>query len=141
MEKMEVSTPHVVPPWWTGPKTFIEESVEKAQARHRYGIGNKPNVIYIYTDGSGINGHVGAAAVCTTTSQSRSAYMGDDTVSTVYAGELQGISLALQIAQEDRSQGNIRKKILIYSDNQAAIRSVARPRGKSGSYLLQDITQ
>ncbi|KAH8656313.1 hypothetical protein BGZ61DRAFT_282297, partial [Ilyonectria robusta] len=68
-------------------------------------------------------------------------YMGDDTVSTVYAGELQGISLALQIAQGDRGQGNIRKKILIYTDNQAAIRSVARPRGKSGSYLLQDITQ
>lgn len=67
--------------------------------------------------------------------------MGDDHVSTAYAGELQGISLALQIAQEDRNRGSIREKVLIYTDNQAAVRSVARPRGESGSYLLQDITR
>ena len=138
---LEVITPHVVPPWWTSPKTFIEESAEKAQKRHQYSIDNEPNAIHIYTDGSGINGHVGAAAVCTTTSQTKSAYMGDDAVSTVYAGELQGISLALQIAQEDRNQGNTRNKVLIYTDNQAAVRSVARPRGKSGAYLLQNITR
>ncbi|KID87351.1 Ribonuclease H-like protein, partial [Metarhizium majus ARSEF 297] len=117
------------------------QSAEKAQERHQYNIDNEPSAIHIYTDGSGINGHVGAAAVCTTTSQTKSAYMGDDAVSTVYAGELQGISLALQIAQEDRDRGNIRNKVLIYTDNQAAIRSVARPRGKAGSYLLQNITR
>ncbi|KJK73496.1 hypothetical protein H634G_11258 [Metarhizium anisopliae BRIP 53293] len=122
IKRLEVITPHVVPPWWTSPKTFIEESAEKAQERHQYSIDNEPSAIHIYTDGSGINGHVGAAAVCTTTSQIKSAYMGDDAVSTVYAGELQGISLALQIAQEDRNRGNIRNKVLIYTDNQAAIR-------------------
>ncbi|KJK76179.1 hypothetical protein H634G_08585 [Metarhizium anisopliae BRIP 53293] len=127
IKRLEVITPHFVPPWWTSPKTFIEESAEKAQERHQYSIDNEPSAIHIYTDGSGINGHVGAAAVCTTTSQIKSAYMGDDAVSTVYAGELQGISLALQIAQEDRNRGNIRNKVLIYTDNQAAIRSVARP--------------
>ncbi|KAK9443888.1 uncharacterized protein VB005_02413 [Metarhizium brunneum] len=141
IKRLEVITPHVVPPWWTSPKTFIEESAEKAQERHQYSIDNEPSAIHIYTDGSGINGHVGAAAVCTTTSQIKSAYMGDDAVSTVYAGELQGISLALQIAQEDRNRGNIRNKVLIYTDNQAAIRSVAMPRGKSGSYLLHNITR
>jgi len=141
LEKMEAITPHVVPPWWTGPETFIEESVEKAQARHQYSTSNEPDTLHIYTDGSGINGHIGAAAVCTTINQTKNAYMGDDSVSTVYAGELQGISLALQLAREDRDRGNARKKVLIYTDNQAAIRSVARPRGKSGSYLLQDITQ
>ncbi|KAJ3453598.1 hypothetical protein MRS44_017845 [Fusarium solani] len=141
LEKMEAITPHVVPPWWTGPETFIEESVEKAQARHQYSTSNEPDALHIYTDGSGINGHIGAAAVCTTINQTKNAYMGDDSVSTVYAGELQGISLALQLAREDRDRGNARKKVLIYTDNQAAIRSVARPRGESGSYLLQDITQ
>jgi hypothetical protein len=43
--------------------------------------------------------------------------MGDDTVSTVYAGELQGIILAIQMAQEDRDRGNRRAKALIYTDN------------------------
>ncbi|KAK1991873.1 hypothetical protein LX36DRAFT_539768, partial [Colletotrichum falcatum] len=60
--------------------------------------------------------------------------------STVYAGELQGIILALEIAGEDRQKGNNRSKVLIYTDNQAAIRSSARPKGKSGSYLLRTIT-
>jgi hypothetical protein len=45
--------------------------------------------------------------------------MGDDTASTVYAGELQGISLALQTAQEDRANGRERGKIFMYTDNQA----------------------
>ncbi|RKK06295.1 hypothetical protein BFJ66_g18528, partial [Fusarium oxysporum f. sp. cepae] len=91
-------------------------------------IQDEPDAIHIYTDGSGIGGHIGAAAVCTTTQETKSAYMGDDTTSTVYAGELQGISLALQIAQEDRSRGNSRSKVLIYTDNQAAIRSTAKPK-------------
>jgi ribonuclease HI len=141
LEQIEVIPPHVVPPWWTGPRTFIEENAEKAQARHQYNTVNELNALHIYTDGSAINGHVGAAAVCTTIDKTRSAYMGKDTTSTVYAAELQGISLALQIAQENRNRGNIGKKILIYTDNQAAIRSVARPRGQSGAYILQIITQ
>ncbi|KAK2039053.1 hypothetical protein LZ31DRAFT_441252, partial [Colletotrichum somersetense] len=63
-------------------------------------------------------------------------YMGSDAISTVYARELQGIILALEIAKEDRQRGNNRSKVLIYTDNQAAIRSSAKPKGKSGSYLL-----
>jgi ribonuclease HI len=137
LERLEVITPHVVPPWWTGPSTYIEERAEKAEARHQCSIRSEPDAIHIYTDGSGINGHISAAAVCTTTHQTKSAYMGE-TVSTVYAGELQGIVLALQIAQEDRDRGN---KVLVYTDNQAAVRSAAKPRGTSGAYLLQVIAQ
>ncbi|EEY23737.1 conserved hypothetical protein [Verticillium alfalfae VaMs.102] len=92
-------------------------------------------------DGSGINGRIGAAAVCTTTSETTSVDMGADTTSTVYAGELQGIILALWMALADRAKGNIRSKILIYTDNQAAIRSSAKPKGKSGACLLKDIAQ
>jgi ribonuclease HI len=67
--------------------------------------------------------------------------MGADTTSTVYAGELQGIILALRMAAADRAKGNNRSKLLIYTDNQAAIRSSAKPKGKSGAYLLSDIAQ
>jgi hypothetical protein len=49
--------------------------------------------------------------------------------------------MALQIAQEDQDRGNSRTKVLIYTDNQAAIRSAAKPRGTSGAYLLQTITR
>jgi hypothetical protein len=48
--------------------------------------------------------------------------MGSDTLSTVYAAELQSIiSLALQIAQEYVDESGERRQIAIYTDNQAAI--------------------
>ncbi|EXK26220.1 hypothetical protein FOMG_17190 [Fusarium oxysporum f. sp. melonis 26406] len=62
--------------------------------------------------------------------------MGGEMTSTLYTGELQGISLVLQVAQEDRRKGNRRSKLPIYTDNQAAIRSTAKPKGKFGAYLL-----
>ncbi|KAF6788745.1 zinc knuckle [Colletotrichum musicola] len=65
--------------------------------------------------------------------------MGDDATSTVYAGELQGVILALEIAQADKENGNNRSRVLIYTDNQAAIRSSAKPKGESGAYLLKAI--
>ncbi|TXB97085.1 hypothetical protein FocTR4_00012225 [Fusarium oxysporum f. sp. cubense] len=141
IRRQERIVPYIVPPWWQGPQTFIETNTEEAQIKHEQIIQDEPDAIHIYTDGSGIGGHIGAAAVCTTTQETKSAYMGDDTTSTVYAGELQGISLALQIAQEDRSRGNSRSKVLIYTDNQAAIRSTAKPKGKSGAYLLRSIAK
>lgn len=67
--------------------------------------------------------------------------MGDEATSTVYAGELQSIILALEMAEVDRRNGNNRNKVLIYTDNQAAIRSSARPKGKSGSYPLKTIAE
>jgi ribonuclease HI len=67
--------------------------------------------------------------------------MGPDTTSTVYAAELQGISLALQIAQEYAERGGERRKVAIYTDNQAAIWSVAKAEGRSGAYILADIAE
>ncbi|KAF5232691.1 hypothetical protein FANTH_12862 [Fusarium anthophilum] len=122
IQKQEHIAPHIVAPWWQGPQTFIEAYTEAAQARHDRIIQDEPDVIHIYTGGNGIDGNVGAAAVCTTTQETKSAYMGDDTTSTVYAG-------------------NRRSKLLIYTDNQAAIRSTTKPKGKSGAYLPKSIAQ
>ena len=64
-----------------------------------------------------------------------------DTESTVYAAELQGISLALQIAQEYASRHGARRDVAIYTDNQAAIWSIAKAEGRSGAYILADIAR
>lgn len=66
-------------------------------------------------------------------------YIGDSTTSTVFAAELQGIRLALIIALEDWKNGNRRKKLIIYTDSQAAIRTVGKPTSKSGAYITADI--
>jgi ribonuclease HI len=49
--------------------------------------------------------------------------MGNSETSTVYAAELQGIKLALEIAVEDKERGNKRDKVVVFTDNQAAIRT------------------
>ncbi|KAJ6439194.1 cytochrome P450 [Purpureocillium lavendulum] len=131
--------PFVAPPWWQGPQTYIEETAEEARKKHLDLLRQEKAALHIYTDGSGINGQIGAAAVCPTIQQTRSSYMGTEGISTVYAGELQGISLALDIAQHDRAEGYRRSKVVIYTDNQAAIRPSAKPKGKSGAYLLKKI--
>ena len=49
--------------------------------------------------------------------------------------------MALEIAQEDKQQGHTRSKVCIFTDNQAAIRSSAKPRGRPGAYILKAIAR
>ena len=118
----------------------MNATAESARARHDREHA-KGDSLSIYTDGSGIEGEIGSAALCPLTQQVRSVHMGPDTASTVYAAELQGISLALQIAQEYASRNGARRNVAIYTDNQAAIWSIAKAEGRSGAYILADIAQ
>ncbi|PQE23331.1 zinc knuckle protein [Rutstroemia sp. NJR-2017a BBW] len=64
--------------------------------------------------------------------------MGNSETSTVYAAELQGIKLALEIADEDAEKGNKRNKLIIFTDTQAAIRAFQNPAGRSGAYIVAE---
>ena len=66
------------------------------------------------------------------------AYMENSETSTVYVAELQGIKLALQITNEDTEKGNKRDKVIIFTDNQAAIRTLQAPTGRSGAYIVAE---
>ena len=48
----------------------------------------------IFTDGSAIEGHVGAAAVAPRLKEGRICYMGTEEITTVFGAELQGIVMA-----------------------------------------------
>jgi ribonuclease HI len=139
-DNQEPIPPFMTPPWRQGPATHIENSAEKARQQHD-SKNDTGRCLSIYTDGSGIDGETGAAAVCPLTQHSRAAHMGSNTISTVYAAELQGISLALQIAQEYVEQGGRRRNVAIYTDNQAAIWSIAKAEGRSGAYILEEIAR
>ena len=95
LDRLEKRQPYIVPPWWTPPLTRIAESPEVAVKEHD---ATEPATLCVYTDGSGINGHVGAAAIAPALRGSRSKrteYMGTATTSTVYVVELRGMELVL----------------------------------------------
>ncbi len=97
-EETETSTPFLTPPWWAPPPITIAPSKNLAIDQHNTTVQNSVSqgLLPIYTDGSGINGKIGASAV--TSSISDQAYLGPDTQYTVFTGELYGIHLALHIA-------------------------------------------
>ncbi len=141
IERQEIILPYLTPLWWQGPKTYIEASAEQATKKHQEQIVNPQDYLHVYTDSSGINGETGVAATSLMILNTKKAYMGDSDTLTVFAAEFQGIRLALIMALEDWNKGNRRKKLIIYTDNQAAIRTVGNPTGKSGAYINADITR
>ena len=55
---------HPVPPWWSPPFTIKAEGNKKAVKSKHDGTAHDDNTLSIYTDGSDIAEHVGAAAIC-----------------------------------------------------------------------------
>jgi ribonuclease HI len=132
LENLESIKPFIAAPYWTPPEVIIDSNAEMAIEQH--GKVAKQPVTALYTDGSGINGRVGAAAVCPQCNETRSVYMGEQSEATVYAAELQGILLALIIILRRQIQHAI-----IFTDNQAALRALQNPGRQSGQYILETI--
>lgn len=93
--------------------------------------------IKIYSDGSGINGKIGAAAVLIRNGQPQPKtihyHLGSEDDHTVYEAEAVGLTLAAQLlSMED----DVTYPISIFVDNQATIKSGDVFSTKSGHYLI-----
>ncbi|KAH8713460.1 hypothetical protein HC256_006617 [Beauveria bassiana] len=96
--------------------------------------------IRIYTDGSGINGHVGAAAVAPELrldgiSARRTQYVGTWDVSTVFAAELHQLDLALQAVVDVNRAGASPGRCVIFADDQAATQAIQDSSFRPSVYL------
>src|SRR5690348_4066618 len=102
---------------------------------HHEDLVNTHGTIHIYTDGSEIEGKVGAAAVLLKPREILQAYLGNKEQTTVYGAELQGIQLATTLARAELRRNSHISQVHIYTDNQAAIRSNTEIRRQSGQYI------
>jgi ribonuclease HI len=131
------------PPWWKAPRTVIEARDEAVTAHNQ--ITKDPKVLSVFTDGSGLNGHVAAAAVVPQMKFTRTAYLGSDEVATVYSAELTGMDMAAHLLQRlrERSGKTLRfQEAVIFTDSQAGIQALQRSdRRPSGQQILRRVLE
>jgi ribonuclease HI len=130
---IETIKPHPFPPWWSPPFTIeVEGNKKTAKAKHD-ATQHEEHTLRIYTDGSGIDGHVGAAAFCPNTMQTESQYLGSEEEHNVYTAETTAFELAANIANTSPPAFT---KCVIYADSQAAIKGISNPNKQSGQGVL-----
>jgi hypothetical protein len=85
------------------PNNYIHIEPTKEEAKEYHDRTNYlPTTAYIYTDGSGIDGNIGAAAVFPKSNGTRYQYLGKRAEYNVYAAELCAIQLGLEIIKANR---------------------------------------
>jgi len=98
-------------------------------------IRTRMDDLKIFTDGSGTEGNIGAAATTLNPPSALQFHLGDDTNHTVFEGELIGVLLALHMIDKFPRPTSI----LIALDNQAAIQSLQKNTPQPGQYILDAI--
>jgi ribonuclease HI len=134
IEQLEVKSPYIAAPWWPVPEVTIHEEPDQAEKSHDDIVQTSYKNLLLYTDGSGINGKIGAAVIAPQIGAIRRAYMGAANVSTVYAAEFKGVRMAIEIAidiDHDRA--------IIFSDSQAVLKAIQNPGRPSGQYILRQV--
>jgi ribonuclease HI len=138
-ETMEEIHPYVKPPWWTlnNMTTNIAKlPKDKAKEEHEKLLNNTPNALHIYTDGSGIQNHIGAAAYSPTITTTAHQYLGTADTTNVYAAELTAIHLGINIGGKSHQHYD---KCYIHVDNQSSMRAINKPKQQSGQYIIRNI--
>ena len=82
---LEIRHSYVVSPWWIPPVIHIATSADAVIYTHNVNALHRDDrVLDIFTDGSAIEGQVGAAAVALRVKEGRVCYMGTEGVTTVF---------------------------------------------------------
>ena len=121
--------PYTVPSNWIPPRTYIRA---RKTARAAAELAANTSRMSIYTDESGINNKVGAAA-WSIVFGARCLYLGHLDEYTVYFAEVMAVDLDLtQILEHNRSIKKVPATVHIFIDNQAAILTIRNPKPSSG---------
>ncbi|KAJ5227661.1 hypothetical protein N7489_008369 [Penicillium chrysogenum] len=127
-------------PWRAPPEVTIEDR-ETAMNHHNKILlkNSEQRPLILYTDGSGIDGKIGAAAIVNPEKEYAHSQMGDEETSTVYAAELRAIEMALALVLLSTEPRTVpaKNRLVIFADSQAALKALSRPRMPSGQVYLK----
>ncbi len=107
----------------------------KQAARKLAEVSANKGYVMIYTDGSGINKKVGAAAVLPDIGSPYGIYLGPSNWFTVYSAELHGVLQALTMTTVHREEVGTRK-VIINTNNQASIQVIGDLGKHSGQIYV-----
>ena len=96
---MEKIRPFIRPPWWTSSVQIHLENSKKDAKIHHDKATHDQDTICIYTDGSGIEGQIGAAAYCPMLGETKRQYLGPETLFNVFVAEVSAMTLATEIVR------------------------------------------
>ena len=135
--RIETIETYIRPPWWTPTvRIRIEATKEAAKKHHDETQAHlDATMMTFYTDGSGIEGRIGAAAYNAVTKEASHQHLGSEMQFNVYTAELTAVQLAIKQLRNHCEHRTCR----IYIDSQAAIRAIDRPRRQSGQSIIRDI--
>ena len=134
---IETINPFVRPPWWTSSIATHVESTKEAAKRYHDEMTYQPNTVCIYTDGSGIDGAIGAAAYSPTVAKTQYQYLGNEASFNVFAAELMAMNLAIDMLKNNTEANST--NCIIYSDSQASISAITKPAKQSGQGIIREI--
>jgi ribonuclease HI len=132
-ELIEMIIPIQKNPMYSSPYTtkIPRDKDEAIKEHNKITTGTK-----VYCDGSGIDGHIGAAAVLYTPHEPPKTlqyYLGKVTEHTVYEAEAVGLSIAAKLLLSER---DVETLVSIFIDNQAVIQAGACFTSKPSHYLI-----
>jgi ribonuclease HI len=128
-----------IPSIGRNPWTKMPFTVRIAETRDKGMEEDEQEGLTIYTDGSGLAGGIGAAAVAYDEGRRIGTlryHMGKKEEHTVFEAETTGVLLGLQLARKLRRRG---QNITIALDNQAVLKAVQSTRSQSGSHIIQEV--
>ncbi|KOS36290.1 hypothetical protein ACN38_g12979, partial [Penicillium nordicum] len=119
--------------------TYAEVEAAMAEIEPHLSSAPAPSPLIFFTDGSGYEEQIGAAAVAPHAKPPvfKRQHLGSSEQSTVYIAELSGIEMAIYHFSESHPQTP--RELVIFADSQAAIQAVQNPKRPSGQYALHAI--
>ena len=150
LQDLEMIDPRLRPPWRTEAFTEIEIEPDREIAAQRADTIRSTSDIVVYSDASGRQAHLGAAAVTLDNnlevSDSSQIQVGSMDRWSVHAAELIGILHTINIinkvaSERRRLTGEQVRLATILSDSMSALQAIQNPGNKSGQRIIHAILQ